>query len=562
MSCHNTGKKKEESCDGEVKKDKKCEATKPPPLPCGVAPPPPPPPEPPKPIPPLVAFSQPSKECKKPVPPPPPSPTSSPHCEKKPDPPKPPPCAEKKPEPPKPPCETKPQCPPQPAAAEPPKCGSPPPEHPRSICDPPLLKCETEAPTDAVTPQNTEQTKPSNAKAPQAQAALGANGQRTNGCSKPEEPKCTCGPPPEKCPENSKNNDMPTIPLKEARRFMYDCFVAAGASPEHASLHADMMIFADTRGVFGHGMARLETTCCNLKNKKICGKSIPEILNESPCIAYIDGKHALGAVVGCYCMDLAIKKAKICGLGFVNCKNATPFGYATFYADRATKNGLIGMAISNQPPTVIPTRAMEPAIGANQVALAAPISICDSANIDFSAAVGSMGKVEMFSKMKAQLPSGWAQVEGKPTTDPALVLEKGGLLPLGGTSEDCGGHKGFCLGLMLETITGMLSGSDFGPKLSKDKDHHFLSHTYVAINPEMFAGGFADRLKWFSHTIRNMPPYKPGKCVLMPGDVERKFADQVDMDGGIKYLKAQMGQCQRVADEFKVKHLGEAKPNV
>lgn len=51
---------------------------------------------------------------------------------------------------------------------------------------------------------------------------------------------------------------------------------------------------------------------------KICEKDgEPVIEKESPATALVDGKNLLGPVVGNFCMDLAIKKAKEVGIGWV-----------------------------------------------------------------------------------------------------------------------------------------------------------------------------------------------------------------------------------------------------
>lgn len=54
---------------------------------------------------------------------------------------------------------------------------------------------------------------------------------------------------------------------------------------------------------------------------KICeGAAVPTILKETSASAWVDGNNALGPVVGNFCMDIAIKKAKECGVGWVVAK--------------------------------------------------------------------------------------------------------------------------------------------------------------------------------------------------------------------------------------------------
>lgn len=83
---------------------------------------------------------------------------------------------------------------------------------------------------------------------------------------------------------------------------------------------ADLLIAADVRGHFSHGMNRLEMYINDLMINSTAGGAIPEILKETPATAWVDGKNGLGAVVGEFCMDLAIKKAKSSGVGWVCAK--------------------------------------------------------------------------------------------------------------------------------------------------------------------------------------------------------------------------------------------------
>lgn len=46
----------------------------------------------------------------------------------------------------------------------------------------------------------------------------------------------------------------------------------------------------------------------------------PQILRQTEACAWVNGKNGLGAVVGNFCMDLAIDKARKLGIGFVVAK--------------------------------------------------------------------------------------------------------------------------------------------------------------------------------------------------------------------------------------------------
>lgn len=50
------------------------------------------------------------------------------------------------------------------------------------------------------------------------------------------------------------------------------------------------------------------------------GNVKPEILNQTSATAWVDGLNGLGAVVGNFCMDLAMEKARDTGVGVVCAK--------------------------------------------------------------------------------------------------------------------------------------------------------------------------------------------------------------------------------------------------
>jgi LDH2 family malate/lactate/ureidoglycolate dehydrogenase len=111
------------------------------------------------------------------------------------------------------------------------------------------------------------------------------------------------------------------VAINETRRFMVDCFLKSNTSPENAQAMADLLAEADYRGHFSHGMNRLEMYINDLHMNSTDGKATPVILNETPATAWVDGLNGLGAVVGNFCMDLAVEKAKVTGVGVVCAKS-------------------------------------------------------------------------------------------------------------------------------------------------------------------------------------------------------------------------------------------------
>lgn len=251
------------------------------------------------------------------------------------------------------------------------------------------------------------------------------------------------------------SDDQPNvIAVEEARRFIIDCFIAAGVPPKHAKAQADLLIAADYRGHFSHGMNRLEMYINDLLINSTAGDAVPKILKETPATAWVDGMNGLGAVVGEFCMDLALEKAKTVGVGWVVAKRSNHYGIAGYYTMRAEREGFIGISMTNTSPLMSPTRSREAALGTNPLSIAAPANNRDSFVLDMATTAVAVGKIEMQRRKELPIPEGWAQdPKGDITTDAELAFKTGCLMPVGG-AEVTSGYKGYGLGAMVEVLCG------------------------------------------------------------------------------------------------------------
>jgi len=344
--------------------------------------------------------------------------------------------------------------------------------------------------------------------------------------------------------------------LDEAKRFIIDCFKAVGTQTEYAETLADNLIEADYRGHLSHGMNRIENYIHDIVHQLLDPNAYPEIEKETVATALVNGNNGLGAVVGKYCMDLALKKAKDVGIGFVTAHGSNHYGMAGMYALQALKDSIIGLSFTNTSPVVVPTRAKDAAIGTNPLSIGAPGLNGDSVVLDMATTTVALGKLEINKRKGIPIPEGWALNErGEMETDPDIGLKASRLLPLGG-AEITGGYKGYGLGLMGEILTGILSGSKYGPDIpvwnGPEKEVADLAQTFIAIDPKVFAPGFEDRLSNLMDHLRHMEPKDPAKPILVAGDVEKKHMEQVQLQGGICYVKDQHDTNKVLAEKLKV----------
>ncbi|EDV98661.1 GH12133 [Drosophila grimshawi] len=350
------------------------------------------------------------------------------------------------------------------------------------------------------------------------------------------------------------------VAVDESRRFMIDCFMAVKVPEENARAQADLLVAADYRGHFSHGMNRLEMYINDLAINSTNGAAEPQVLKETPATAWVDGCNGLGAVVGNYCMDLAIKKAKTVGVGWVCAKGSNHYGMAGWYAMRAMKQGLVGMSMTNTSPLMAPTGAKEAALGTNPLSLGAPASNSDQFLLDMATTAVAVGKIEIQNRKGAPLPDGWAQdPNGNVTNDAKLGFATGCLMPLGG-SELTSGYKGYGLGAMVDILSGVMAGAKYSTQVRKwthagANSAADLGQVFIAVDPNCFAPEFEERMTDFNSRLRNTTPTDPKKPVLLAGDKEKNNMKAVDAAGGIQYLENQLKTCAALAEKLKIKPL-------
>ena len=279
-----------------------------------------------------------------------------------------------------------------------------------------------------------------------------------------------------------------------------------------------MMVAADERGHHSCGSGMLDAVVCALAAGAPARD--PEILAETGGSALVDGGGCLGGHAGAFCMRLAIKKAAESGVGCVSCRNSGSFGFAGFYSLMAAEAGCVGLCAGNAPPSVVPTRAAKPALGDNPFSCAALGDTSCASPFLFvgGAAAASRGEVQRRAREGLNLPRGWGlDASGAETRDPLEVLERGGLMPLGG-DEERGGYKGYCLGVMAEVLCSCLSGGKAGPEMRLWRDQPpeeqaDLSHFFLALDAKTLNPDFPSSLGRLAAKMRALPHAGPRVAV-------------------------------------------------
>jgi LDH2 family malate/lactate/ureidoglycolate dehydrogenase len=224
-------------------------------------------------------------------------------------------------------------------------------------------------------------------------------------------------------------------------------------------------------------------------------------------------------------MDDAIERATDLGMAASIAHRASHFGIAGWYSMRAAARGLIGMTLTNASPLVAPTRSRERLLGTNPIAVAAPAGRFGMFVLDMATSAITWGRVLVADRRGLDIAGGVAiDGDGRPTTRPSEVLRAGALLPLGGT-EATAGYKGYGLAMMVDVLTGVLAGANFGSRVvpfSTTRGPSDLGQLFLAIDPASLGeGAFEKRMEALCAELVEAPlaPDAPGP-VLIPGQPE------------------------------------------
>ena len=243
------------------------------------------------------------------------------------------------------------------------------------------------------------------------------------------------------------------VRVDDLQKFCMEALTKVGLSETDARLAAEVMVTTDTWGVFTHGTKSLLAYVRRIRAGGIRRAGMPKVVREGPAWAMVDGDSALGMVVGEFAMRTAIAKARQSGISYVGVHNSCHFGAAGIYAARALEHDMIGLAMANDIPTVTAPGARQAVLGSNPIAFAVPAGVERPLLLDIATSTVAGGKVAAAAMRGEPIPNHWlVDGERRPTTDPNLFPHAAALTPMAG-------HKGYGLALLIETLSGLLTGA-------------------------------------------------------------------------------------------------------
>lgn len=335
----------------------------------------------------------------------------------------------------------------------------------------------------------------------------------------------------------------------DAQAFAQSVLTKAGLPDDHAKLMADCLVQADVRGVDTHGLARLQQYMDRVSSTLVKAKPELKFSEKTPVAAHLDGDNGFGFIVASKAMEDAVRRAETYGIGIVTANHSNHFGMGATYVLQALEKGMISLVFTNSAKQMPPFGGKETLLGISPFAAGAPSKNEVPYILDMAPSVVAKGKIRKAARRGEKIPLGWAyDKDGKPTEDADEALN-GSMAPIGGP-------KGSGIAILMDIMSGVLSGAAFGGEVGdqyKEARPQNVGHAFIAIKPDIFMSSdeFRSRMDTLVQRVHGVTPAKGFKEVLFPGEPEYRLSVQRSKEG-IPFADAEKEMFDDIAKKYGV----------
>jgi L-2-hydroxycarboxylate dehydrogenase (NAD+) len=346
------------------------------------------------------------------------------------------------------------------------------------------------------------------------------------------------------------------IPAAHMQSFIGAAMEKLGLPPADAAIVAQLMTEAEVQGSDGHGVIRLAPYARRIRAGGINLRPNIRVVKEKAAMAVIDGDNGMGHLVMQQATQIAIEKARRCGIAWVGSRLSNHAGPASLYARMALAQDMIGMyyAVGNANH-LPPWGGLDMLLSTNPIAVAVPAGQEAPIVLDMATTVAAYGKVKAKAQRGEQMPEGWMiDRQGKPLTDPRRA-DEGFLMPIGG-------YKGYGLALVVGILAGTLNGAAMGSEtIDFNKDDVSITNTgqaIVVIDPDAFGeiDEFKARVDKLVRELRASERMPGVDRIWLPGEQShaRRIANERD---GLALPPALLAQLDTLAKDLGIPRIQE-----
>jgi LDH2 family malate/lactate/ureidoglycolate dehydrogenase len=318
---------------------------------------------------------------------------------------------------------------------------------------------------------------------------------------------------------------MLTMSAERLRDATRRIFGAAGTPEDLANQMADILVESNLAGHDSHGVIRIPAYVRAIKEGQVVPAARPEIIQETPGSALVDGKYGFGHIAAAFGTDVAARKAKEAKAAVVSIVRCNHIGRLGEWGSRAAAQDVIALVTvggSGGPGIAAPFGGAARALSTNPLSVGIPAGEHDDMLVDFATTGVAEGKVQVARAKGAQLPPGvLLDKNGKPSTNPEDLYNGGMLLPFGG-------HKGYALAMVVELL-----GAALTPGERYNRDGRTGGAVIIAVDAATFRplAEFEKSADATLTRIKAIPPAPGFSGVLLPGEPEQRSKAERLRDG-------------------------------
>lgn len=143
-----------------------------------------------------------------------------------------------------------------------------------------------------------------------------------------------------------------------------------GLHAVEAEIVSHNLVWCDKIGRNNYGMWRIPHIIKRLNYGLFSSPANISFAEKTKNILVLNGDNGAGHVVAYLGTQKVIELAKASGIGLVGIHNSNFFGASAYYVNQMAEQGLIGIAMSNSFPKVVPYQGLTAVFGTNPFAFA------------------------------------------------------------------------------------------------------------------------------------------------------------------------------------------------
>jgi LDH2 family malate/lactate/ureidoglycolate dehydrogenase len=244
-------------------------------------------------------------------------------------------------------------------------------------------------------------------------------------------------------------------------------------------------------------------------------------------------------------------------VGLVVIRNGNHFGAGATWVEEIVLADLIGIAACNTFPVMAPWGGRDARLGTNPLAVGVPCGSLGPWLLDMATSTVAMSKLLIaHRKGEKSIPAGWAlDANGAPTTEVRAALKGGTLLPMGGV-------KGAGIAMLIDILSGVLSGGAFGTDVgafnvggTATRTSAFIAAIDVGAFMPMYE--FKERMDAFISMMSCAAPAAGFERIAAPGQPEAAAAAHRQKEGipiGASLFDALQGIASKANAKLLVRH--------